>query len=111
MIRVSKFPKRTRDLDEAWALCRDGCAVSMIHRDVGGECYQLRRLIPETQADAEKIAALADDLAGDELLMLGRVQTVCHPGRVAHLIAEGYVCTCEHEAAWTMAPLSVYQIC
>ena len=117
MIRLSMAVRKTRDIDEAWKLCRDGWVVALIGHHVDGDSFLMRRLLPETAEDYEKIYALADELSANELVMLGRVQTVCHPVRAAEMAAEGYVCTSVRytaadgsAAAWTMAPLKVYEI-
>ena len=115
MIRLSITGRKTPDIDEAWKLCRDGWVV--IGRDAAGDSFLMRRLQPETAEDYEKIYALADELPTNKLVMLGRVQTVCHPVRAKELAAEGYVRKSVHytvsdgsAAAWTMAPLKVCEI-
>lgn len=115
MIRLSMTGRKTRDIDEAWKLCRDGWVV--IGRNAAGDSFLMRRLQPETDADSEKIYALADELPANKLVKLGCVQTVCHPVRAKELAAEGYVLTSVHytvadgsAAAWTMAPLKVCEI-
>lgn len=117
MIRLENTTYTTQSEAEAHHLCREGWVVTLIGRDADSDSFLMRRLRPETDADSEKIFAIAGELSANELVMMGRVQTVYLPARAKELAAEGHVCTSVHyiaadgsAAAWTMAPLKVYEI-
>ena len=117
MIRLENATHTAQSADEAHSLCREGWVVTLIGRSVDGDSFIMRRLRPETDADNEQIFAIAGELAANELVMLGRVQTVCHPVQTRKLFRAGCVCTSVHytaadgsAAAWTFAPLTVYEI-